>query len=520
MLDLLIANGSVVDGAGRPARRADVGLAGDRIVAVGALAGAEARRVVDAAGCLVCPGFIDVHSHSDAYLLIEPSAPSKVFQGVTTEVVGNCGASAAPRLGRGEMPADWQSQSYPRIWRSVAEYRGLLEEVRPAVNVVLLIGHNTLRKGVMGFENRPATPDELARMERTLEKALAEGGRGFSTGLIYAPGRFAPREEILALARTAVRAGGLYASHIRSEGRNLLEALQEAVDIARAAGIPTQVSHLKTAGRGNWSLLDAALEIIRNARAAGLQVAADRYPYTASCTDLDVVLPGWATEGGRDAVLARLRNESIRERILEELVASRPEREWMEITIGSTPHPDHRLFQGRPLSEVARDMGCAHPADAVLRLLDADELKTSAFFHGMSESNMWRILAEPWVMIGSDASLRAPWGPLAEDYPHPRAYGTFPRFLRAALDGRTVSMEEAIRKMTSLPAEQFGLTGRGVLKEGAYADVVVLDPAAVKDRATYARPHQFADGVKAVVVNGVLTLEGGQRSGPRAGRVL
>jgi N-acyl-D-amino-acid deacylase len=518
-MDLKISGGGVADGTGAPARLADVGLRGDAIVDVGDLSGAEARRTIDATGKLVCPGFIDAHSHSDSYLLLEPSAPSKLFQGVTTEVVGNCGASAAPLLGRTKLPSDWEDKTYPGRWSTVAEYRALLESVKPAVNVVMLTGHGKLRAAVMGYEGRPARPDEVWDMAALLERAMDEGSRGLSSGLIYAPGMFASPEELAALAGVAARRGGIYTSHMRSEGHRLLEALDETLAVARESGVRVQVSHLKTSGRANWGLIDAALDKLNAARASGVEVAADRYPYTASNTDLDVILPLWASEGGRDAVLARLRNPADRARLRAELLANRPETYWGTIVIGSTAHPDHAGLQGLPLEEAARLLDL-EPVDAALRLIDRDELRTSAFFFGMSEANMWRILAEPWVMIGSDASLRAPWGVLSHDFPHPRAYGTFPRFLRAALDGKTVPVEEAIRKMTSLPAAHFRLGGRGVLRAGAHADVLVIDPVKLRDTATFTKPHALAEGVEKVIVNGKVTLEAGALTGTRGGRVL
>ena len=519
MFDLLITGGQVLDGRGTPAVRADVGIEGDRIAEMGDLSAAEAKASVRADGRYVCPGFVDVHSHSDAYLLIEPSAPSKILQGVTTEVAGNCGASAAPRVGRYLMPSDWREKKYPGPWSSVTDYRRLLDQAKPAVNVVLLIGHNSIRAGVMGYEGRAASASEVRKMADLLVQSLDEGGAGFSTGLIYPPGMFAAPDEIVALARVAAGRGKIYTSHMRSEGTRLLEALDEAIGIGRQAGVRVQVSHLKTSGRKNWHLVDAALDRIRHAREEGIEVAADRYPYTAASTDLDVVLPDWASEGGRDAVLARLRDPATRKRIREGLLASRDASYWSSILVGSTHHPDNKRFQGMPLLEVGKALSM-EPVDALLYLVDSDELHTGGIFFGMSEENMWKILAEPWVMIGSDASIRAPTGPLGADHPHPRAYGAFPRFLRAALDGKTVALPEAVRKMTSLPASQFRLKDRGVLTAGTMADVVVFDPTRVRDTSTFAQPHQFAEGIKTVVVNGVVTVRDGRLTGERGGAFL
>jgi N-acyl-D-amino-acid deacylase len=516
MFDLLIQGGEVHDGGGGPARRADVAINGERIAALGDLAGAEARVQLKAVGEIVCPGFIDVHSHSDTFILLEPTAPSKIFQGVTTEVVGNCGASTAPRQGAYKMPTDWREKKYPGTWSSVADYRALLAQVQPALNISLLIGHNSVRAGVIGYDARAATADEIRAMCALLDRALAEGGAGLSTGLIYTPGLYSLPEEVRALAAVAAGRGKIYTSHMRSEGDQLLEALDETLAIGRATGVRVQVSHLKTAGRRNWTKLDAALEKIRAAQAEGVRVAADRYPYTASCTDLDVILPDWAAGDGRETVLARLRDAATRKRLRSELVNTT---DWDAIMVGSLTHPDLERFRGKMLTEIAAALG-VEPVDAALHLLDVDELRPSGIYFGMSEENMWRILAEPWVMIGSDASIRALTGPLAVDFPHPRAFGTFPRLLRAALDGKTVPLPEMIRKMTSLPAEQFQLKDRGRLAVGAYADVVIFDPQAIRDRATFAEPRQYAAGISHVIVNGCPTLRDGAFAGPRAGRFL
>jgi len=519
MLDLSVHGGMVFDGRGGEAVRADIGIEGDRIAAVGDLSLAEARFCVDASGRNVCPGFVDVHSHSDAYLLIEPSAPSKIHQGVTTEVVGNCGASAAPRTERNRMPSDWLEHKYPGTWQSFAEYRTLLEKVKPAVNAVLLVGHNTLRGGVLGYENRAATADERRQMLALLQKSLDEGARGMSTGLIYSPGMFTPPEEIVELARAVAARHGTYATHMRNEGPKLIEAIDEALALGRESGVSVQISHLKTSGEGNWHLIDAALDRLRKARAGGVAVAADRYPYMAGNTDLDVVFPAWAAEGGRDVIMARLRDPGQRQKLVRDMRDSRPDDAWKGVVIGSVAAKQYARFRGQPLVAVAKELGM-HPVEAIVTLVEADNLKTMAFFFGMSEENMKRIFAEPYVMVGSDASIRCPTGPLSKDYPHPRAYGTFPRFLRMSLEGETVPLPEAVRKMTALPAEKFGLRDRGRLEKGMKADIVVFDPDKVRDTATYADPHQFAAGIDHVIVNGIVTLKDGKLTGQRGGRVL
>jgi len=534
--DLLIRGGRVVDGTGVAARVADVGVTGDRIAAVGDLASAPAARVIDAAGCVVAPGFIDAHAHSDAYLLLEPDAPSKLSQGITTEVNGQCGGSGVPRLGQARLSSDWASQTYPShtsrgvrmsdkpgpTWTTVADYRELLAAVRPAINTVQFIGHNTLRAGVMGYAPRAATSDELHQMERRLDQALDEGGWGLSTGLLYQPGKYAAAAEVEALARAAAAKGGMYATHMRSEGDRLLESITDVLTLARATGIQVQISHLKTSGKDNWGKLEEALALMNNARAEGLNVQSDRYPYTAAGTDLDVVLPDWASAGGRDAILKNVRDPAARARIEGELNGSG--RDWSTVMIGGGWSETVRAFSGRTLAEAAEALGLT-PGETVCRFVDADDTRTGAFFFGMCEANLHRIYGEPWIMPGSDASLRAPWGPLGQDHPHPRAYGTMPRFLRL-LTGRVegfakiCGLEEAVRRMTSLPAQTFGLCGRGELKAGAFADIVVFGEAEFGDLATYAQPHQFASGVHQVVVNGAVSFDSGRFTGERRGRFL
>lgn len=516
MLDWKITGGQLLDGTGSAALPADVGVKGDRITCTGDLSRVDAVNVFSAAGHYVCPGFIDAHSHSDTYLLLQPESVSKIFQGITTEIIGNCGVSAAPLTDLSQLPADWADKQYPSSWQTVAEYLELLEKCCPAPNVCMLIGHGKIRAWVMGYEARPARPEEIRAMTRLLEECLDQGGIGLSTGLIYPPGLYADIDELEKLAGTAARHQGIYASHMRSEGRNLIEAVNETISIGRKTGIRVEISHLKTAGRENWPLVDKALDLIRNARKKGMNIAADRYPYTAAATELDVVFPGWMAEGGRESELKRLRSKPERERLKQELLEMKDNDYWNSIVVGSTGNVN---FRGKKLTDIA-EMLDMHPVDAALFLIDADELKTGAFFFGMNEENMWKILAEPWVMPGTDASLRAPYGLLSHDFPHPRAYGSFPRFLKSSLQGRTVPVHEAVRKMTSLPATHFNLKQRGVLSEGFMADIVVFDPEKINDTSTFKEPHKLAEGIELVMVNGIETLSRGKLTGKRAGRVL
>ncbi|MBN2683904.1 MAG: D-aminoacylase [Pontiellaceae bacterium] len=545
--EIKIINGRIFDGSGAPEFAGDIGINKDSIAEVGDLANSSTAKNIDAKGLIICPGFIDAHSHSDVYLLIEPSAASKIYQGITTEIGGNCGASAAPLHGTYKMPADWCNQlerltqsamrraqskntdasptAPPRApramhhtpnWRGVAEYRTLYSEIQPAINMALLVGHNTLHAGICGYEPRGATCDELRRMNHELERALDEGAIGLSSGLAYPPGSAVPREELIALAKTAAQRGGLYTTHMRSESNGLLEAIDEAIDIAEQADIPLHISHLKASGSANWNKLESALEKIRRARELHSRpISADRYPYTAGSTDLDILLPQWATYGGRDAILARIRDPKTRA-ALRAALADQPDDYWDNVMVGLTTF---EAFKGKFLLEIAQELNM-EPVDAFLHLIDVDELKTGGVFFSMSESNLQRVLAEPYVSIGSDGSMRAPWGPLSTDHPHPRAYGSHSRFLRMALDGQTVPLAEAIYKMTGLPAEQFGLKNRGRLIAGYAADLVIFDPNAICEKSTYATPHQLSEGIRHVFVNGVHSLADGRHTAQRAGQFL
>ena len=538
-----IANGTVVDGTGRPAFVGDVWIDSDRIVAVepcaktpsAASASADVE-TIDATGLLVTPGFIDAHSHSDAYLVIEPDAPSKVAQGVTTEINGQCGGSVAPRFGEARLSGDWAALLGDRLtWRSLAEYRAVLEAAKPAVNTVQFVGHNTLRSSVVGYAGRAATPDELARMRRLLEQSLDEGGWGLTTGLIYQPGKYATPEEVEALASVTAQRGGFYATHMRSEGDRLLESIDEVIALARKTGIRTEISHLKTSGPKNWHKVDEALEKIERAMSDGLLLGSDRYPYCAAGTDLDVLLPDWAQEGAATAEMTRLADPATRRRIADEIDAL--DRDWSTVMIGGTWAKENKGFSGKtvreiielsnyriiesgPMSDVCRLASSPlTPGSLICSILERDGCKTGAFFFGMSEENLDKIYSRPWIVPGSDASLRAPWGPLSADHPHPRAYSTMPEFYRRvrALGG---SREETVARMTSVPARRFGIRGRGILEKGAFADLVVWDEARFAAPATYADPHRFATGVKLVMVNGVVPYADGAFTGRRAGRFL
>ena len=518
-MSMLIRGGLVVDGTGRPAFRGDVVVEGDRIADV--MRGGECwpcdAEVIDASGCVVTPGFVDAHSHSDAYLVIEPDAPSKVSQGVTTEVNGQCGGSIAPRYGEARLSSDWAAILGDRLtWRSLAEYREVLDAVKPAINTVQFVGHNTLRSSVVGYAGRTATPDELAQMSRLLEESLDVGAWGLTTGLIYQPGKYSTPEEVLSLAKVAAEKGGYYATHMRSEGDAIVEAIDEVIDLVKATGIRAEISHLKTSGRRNWGKIDVVLDKIGDAVDKGLLLGSDRYPFCAAGTDLDIVLPDWAQEGAAKAEMERLADSATRARIVAEIDASG--RDWSTVMIGGTWSPENKPFSGKTISEIL-DRQPSSPGALVCDILERDGCKTGAFFFGMSEENLAKIYYQPWIVPGSDASLRAPWGPLGADHPHPRAYSTMPEFYRR-VRGLGFSREETIARMTSVPARRFGIRGRGVIEKGAFADIAVWRENDFRGIATYTEPHQFAFGVKCVMVNGVVPYADGKFTGARGGRFL
>lgn len=542
----LIKNGTIIDGQGTLAFVGDVLVEDDRIVEVipaGKLQNfkiSEPQNLIDASGLIVSPGFIDAHTHSDAYLVIEPDAPSKVTQGITTEINGQCGGSVAPRYGEARLSSDWAAVLGGRLtWRSLAEYREVLAAAKPAVNTVQFIGHNTLRSSVIGYAARAAGGEDLREMSRLLDESLDAGGWGLTTGLIYQPGKYSTPAEVVALAKVAAAKGGYYATHMRSEGDHILEAIDEVIELVKATGIRAEISHLKTSGRKNWHKIDAVLDKIEGAMSEGLLLGSDRYPYCAAGTDLDVVLPDWAQEGGAPAELARLQISNLRSQIIEEINAL--DRDWSTVMIGGTWAEENKRYSGKTVAEIlgletldfrpglASSVSSplkssvlslkSSPGELITSILLADGCKTGAFFFGMSEENLAKIYSRPWIVPGSDASLRAPWGPLGLDHPHPRAYATMPEFYRR-VRALGFSREETVARMTSVIADRFGIRGRGRIEKGAYADLVIWNEAEFKAKATFTDPHQFTGGVKAVMTNGVISYCDGRFTGNRGGRFL
>ena len=528
MLDLKIEGAEVIDGTGTAGGRTDVGVRDGLIAAVGDLSREAAGNRLHAAGRVLAPGFIDMHSHSDWRLWGHRRAESKIRQGVTTEVVGNCGFSPAPASAEHLDDLRGFALYVPKgmdfAWRSVGEYLDAFDRDGSALNVVQLVGHGTLRIAAMGFARRAPDARELALMQSLLADAMDAGAWGLSSGLIYAPGSYATTEELVALAGVPGRQRGLYASHIRGEGATLLDAVAEAIRIGREGRVSVQVSHLKAAGRPNWGKVADALALIDAARAEGLDVMADVYPYTASSTTLRTLLPDWALEGGVDAMLARLADPAARARIRAELEAPPTGQSlldrvgWENVMVSSCA--TRKDAEGRRLSELGAARG-VDPLDAALDLLADEGGKAYMILFQLAEADVRRALAHPAVMIGSDGSALAPYGELAAGKPHPRSYGTFPRVLgEYAREQRVLSLPQAVHKMTGLPARRLGLADRGVIAPGKRADLVVFDAKRIADQATYEEPHRYPVGVEHVLVNGRFVIKDGEHTGSLPGRVL
>ncbi len=523
--DLVVKNGTILDGTGGPEWRADLGLSGDTIMAIGSIDPGRGSRVLDASGQHVSPGFIDIHSHSDSTIFAYPTGDSRSRQGITTEVTGQCGFSAAPLEGvdadirRANMA---EETGAPVEWTSIASYFETLEEIGFSVNQAFMLGHGSLRQTVAGLENRLLTDGEMASVIRSVEEGMDLGAFGLTTGLEYTPGTFTPTEEIVTLARVIARRGGFYGSHIRNEESGLLSAIHEAIQIGREAGLPVQISHLKAAGRPNWSKQRAALNLIESARRDGVHVMADAYPYTAYSTSLTIFLPTWALEGGWDGLGARLNDSTERARIRNEVVESvlGDPGEFNLIVIASTKTEQNRHFVGQSVADIGEAWGL-EPAEAALRLLVEEEGTVAMIGHGMSPENVEMVLSHPLVMVGSDGASIAPTGKAAETRPHPRLYGCCPRVLAHYCRDRGIfDLPTAIRKMTGTPADQAGINDRGRIARGKKADLVVFDAATIKDEATFDDPHQYASGISYVVVNGQVVVDRGEHTGARPGRVL
>ena len=523
MYDILIKDGFIVDGTGQPGMKGSIGIVGERIAVIGECSVNQARKVICAEGKVVAPGFIDIHAHSDFNLLINPGAESKLCQGITTELLGQCGVSGAPMEGevRERKRKELMDLGLSVNWSTMSEYLLRLEEAQPTVNIATLVGHGTLRGAVVGYDNRRPSKNELNRMKARLLQSLKMGAFGLSTGLIYPPGVYSSTEELMALTKLVAESGSIYATHLRSEGDELLESLEEAIDLAEKTGVSLQISHLKTYGRRNWTKLPLVFGIIEDSRKRGVNVHADRYPYVASSTDLDVLLPSWAWEGGRERELKHLADPVSQKRMTNEILSNDPEPDfWDKVIISTVKNERSRYLEGKTLAEISAQKKQA-PWNFLYELLKKEEMKVGAIFFFMSEENLRQILSKDYVMIGTDSAARSVSGILRRGKPHPRCFGTCPRILcQWTGEGKLLSLETAIYKMAGLPAKKLGLNDRGLIKPHYFADLVVFDPSTIKDQADYDDPFQYPIGIEQVVINGVEVISEGEMTGKRPGKVL
>ncbi|MDP3718018.1 MAG: D-aminoacylase [Acidobacteriota bacterium] len=526
--DILIRNGRVIDGTGAPGVDASLAIRGDRVVAIGPLADATARETLDATGLVVAPGFINMLSWADEPLLVDGRSQGNVRQGVTLEVFGE-GWSMGPLNERmkTEQLAGQGDLKFPIDWTTLGEYLDGLIRKGVSTNVASFVGATTLRIHEIGYEDRDPTAEELERMKELVRRAMREGALGVGSSLIYAPAFYAKTPELVALARAAGESGGMYISHMRSEGSRLLEAIDELIQIARDAGVPAEIYHLKAAGRENWDKTDAAIARIEAARREGLRITADVYTYPAGATGLNATMPPWVQEGGHDRWVSRLRDPATRARVMTEMTT--PTTEWENFFVGAGPEgillsgfktEALKPLTGQTLAQVAKARGTS-PEETAINLVIEDGSRVEAVYFLMSEDNLRKKLRLPWVSFGSDSGSMAPEGVFLRSNPHPRAYGNFARWLgRYVRDEELVPLEEAIRRMTTMPAEHLSIKERGRLAEGYFADVVVFDPARIQDHATFERPHQYATGVVHVLVNGTPVLRAGEHTGATPGRVV
>jgi len=531
--DLLIVHGRIIDGSGSPWFEGSVAVKDGRIADVGRLPGATAKRVIDASGLVVVPGFIDLHSHSDYTLLVDGTVQSKIRQGVTTEILGEA-ASAGPILAPAF--ADFDNGTAPltekdglkRDWTTLGEYFARAERQGISVNIASYVGSGQVRLDVMGNVNRAPTTAELEQMKGLVDQSMRDGAIGVASGLIYAPNMFARTSELIDLAREAAKYGGLYTTHIRGEGANSVEAIRETIEIAEKAGLPAHILHFKSNGQANWGRMPELIRVIQEARDRGLDVTADQYPYLAGMTSLEQCLPPKYLEGTADDVVARLKNPEARAEIRQAIERGLPGWDnnevkdcggWHGVMLASCRLPENKRYEGKRLDEVAHLMG-KDPVDALCDLLIAEHATPMAIYFSMSEADVEAAMKQPWVGIGSDGAAVNP-SMAFMGRPHPRFYGTFPRVLGVYVRERHVlTLPDAIRKMTSLSAEITGLTDRGLLRPGMAADITTFDPATVRDEATFEDPAQYPRGIPYVIVNGVVVIDQGRHTGAKPGRVL
>ncbi len=526
--DVVITNGHIIDGTGSPWYSGDVGIHDGKIAAIGNLSAAPRKRTIDAAGKVVAPGFIDMLGQSEITILVDPRLPSKIYQGITSEITGE-GNSIAP-LNDAIIQADRTGYDHYKInpdWRTLGQYFARLEKQGIGINLATYVGATQVRRMVLGDDDKQPTPEQLEQMKVLVRDAMKDGAVGLSTSLEYAPAPYAKTDELIALAAEAAKSGGIYATHMRNESDSVLEAIDETLRIGREAHIPVEIWHLKVAGKANWGHMPEVIAKINAARAAGADVSADTYAYTAWYNDFSAFIPPWAHDGGTAKLVERLKDPTSRARIRKDMLTPSKDwdNEWQEIPgpeaimIGAVENPKFLGLQGKRLSEIAK-LWNKDPMEALFDFMVEDPSAGVAVF-GMAQPDVTLALQQPWVAMDNDSSGTSPEGLLGQEHPHPRAYGTFPRVLsKYVRDEKVLKLEDAIRKFTALPAQRMRLTDRGVLKAGMWADVVIFDPATVRDRATFDNPNQLSEGMDYVLVNGTPVIDQGKMTGALAGKVL
>jgi N-acyl-D-amino-acid deacylase len=527
LFDLIVKNGIVVDGTGNPWSKVDIGIKDGRISNIGQLSSSKTNVMLNAKRLVVAPGFIDMHAHSDFSLLINPLAESKVRQGVTTEVIGNCGSSAAPLNGflkeeiRKTSPI-LEEAKLELDWSSMDDYLKRLEKNGIALNVVPLVGNGNIRGLVMGYDSRRPSKNELDKMKEVLAETMEEGALGLSSGLIYPPSCYADTSELIELCKVVAKYGGIYTSHIRGEGETLINSVREAIEIGKKAGVPVEISHHKASGKSNWGKVKQTLKMIDEARNMEVDVTCDVYPYLAGSTGLDALLPAHAWEGGIEKLIERLKDGGIRKRLRREM-EEEPSNlfrtgDWNSIMIAYCK--GHREYEGKTIAEIVKQKRI-DPFDFVFDLLIEEKASVAIVLFLMCESDMRTVLKHSVSMIGSDSSATAPYGVLGEGKPHPRTYGTFPRVLGGYVRRRKLlTLENAVRKMTSFPAQKLRLKDRGLIKKGMWADITVFNPQKIADKATYANPRQYPVGINYVIVNGKVVITNGKHTRKLPGKAL
>ncbi|HTS36443.1 MAG TPA: D-aminoacylase [Candidatus Solibacter sp.] len=526
--DIVITNGHIIDGTGSPWYSGDVGIRDGKIAAIGNLSAAARTRTIDAGGKVVAPGFIDMLGQSEETILVDPRLPSKIFQGITSEITGE-GNSAAP-LNDAIVQSGQKDFDYYKItpdWRTFRQYFARLEKQGMGINLASYVGATQVRRMVLGDDDKQPTPEQLEQMKSLVRDAMKDGAVGVSTSLEYAPAPYAKTDELIALAAEASKFGGIYATHMRNESDSVLESIDETLRIGREAKIPVEIWHLKVAGKDNWGRMPEVVAKINAARAAGADVSADTYAYTAWYNGFSAFVPPWAHDGGTAKLVERLKDPAMRERIRKDMITPSKDwdNEWQEIPgpdaimIGAVENPSLLPMQGKRLSEIAK-LWNKDPIDALLDFLIQDPSTGVAVF-GMSQPDVTLALQQPWVAVDNDSEGTSPEGILGQAHPHPRAYGTFPRVLgKYVREEKVLTLEDAIRKFSALPAQRMRLTDRGVLKAGMWADVVLFDPTTVRDRATYDNPNQLSEGIEYVLVNGVPVIDQGKMTAALPGKVL